>query len=251
MRLRQVALVAEQLAPARHALMTLLGLAADYQDPGVGEFGLENSVMSIGDTFLEVVAPTQAGTSAWRLLQQRGGNGGYMVLLQVDDIELYREHTQALSIRKIWNIDQANTKAFHLHPKDMGATIVSLDWMNPTQAWTWGGEGWETRAAKYVGEITEVDIQTDDPQAVAQHWAEVLRRPVTLTDDHYGIELDQGRINFQVVSDGRGPGVAGLTFAVKDMNALRQRASEMNLSWSGDRLFLCGAWLRFVPATST
>ncbi|MDA9049537.1 VOC family protein [Pseudomonadales bacterium] len=251
MRLRQVALVAEQLAPARHALMTLLGLAADYQDPGVGEFGLENSVMSIGDTFLEVVAPTQAGTSAGRLLQQRGGNGGYMVLLQVDDIELYREHTQALSIRKIWNIDQANTKAFHLHPKDMGATIVSLDWMNPTQAWTWGGEGWETRAAKYVGEITEVDIQTDDPQAVAQHWAEVLRRPVTLTDDHYGIELDQGRINFQVVSDGRGPGVAGLTFAVKDMNALRQRASEMNLSWSGDRLFLCGAWLRFVPATST
>ncbi|MDA9285625.1 VOC family protein [Pseudomonadales bacterium] len=251
MRLRQVALVAEQLAPARHALMTLLGLAADYQDPGVGEFGLENSVMSIGDTFLEVVAPTQAGTSAGRLLQQRGGNGGYMVLLQVDDIELYREHTQALSIRKIWNIDQANTKAFHLHPKDMGATIVSLDWMNPTQAWTWGGEGWETRAAKYVGEITEVDIQTDDPQAVAQHWAEVLRRPVTLTDDHYGIELDQGRINFQVVSDGRGPGVAGLTFAVTDMNALRQRASEMNLSWSGDRLFLCGAWLRFVPATST
>ena len=251
MRLRQVALVADQLAPARDALMTLLGLAADYQDPGVGEFGLENSVMSIGDTFLEVVAPTQAGTSAGRLLQQRGGNGGYMVLLQVDDIELYREHTQALSIRKIWNIDQANTKAFHLHPKDMGATIVSLDWMNPTQAWTWGGEGWETRAAKYVGEITEVDIQTDDPQAVAQHWAEVLRRPVTLTDDHYGIELDQGRINFQVVSDGRGPGVAGLTFAVKDMNALRQRASEMNLSWSGDRLFLCGAWLRFVPATST
>ena len=251
MRLRQVALVADQLAPARDALMTLLGLADDYQDPGVGEFGLENSVMSIGDTFLEVVAPTQAETSAGRLLQQRGGNGGYMVLFQVDDIELYREHTQALSIRKIWNIDQPNTKAFHLHPKDMGATIVSLDWMNPAQAWTWGGEGWETRAAKYVGEIAEVDIQTDDPQALAQHWAEVLRRPVTLTDDHFGIELDQGRINFQAISDGRGPGVAGMTFAVTDMEALRQRASAMNLSWSGDRLFLCGAWLRFVPATST
>ena len=251
MRLRQVALVAEHLAPARDALMTLLGLAADYQDPGVGEFGLENSVMSIGDTFLEVVAPTQPETSAGRLLQQRGGNGGYMVLLQVDDIELYREHTQALSIRKIWNIDQLNTKAFHLHPKDMGATIVSLDWMNPAQAWTWGGEGWEARGAEYVSEITEVDVQSHDPEALANHWAEVLRRPVVIAGDDYGIELDQGRINFQAVSDGRGPGVAGLTFAVSNMEALRQRASAMNLSWSGDRLFLCGAWLRFVPATSS
>jgi len=249
MRLRQVALVAENLAPARQALMTLLGLDADYQDPGVGEFGLENSVMSIGDTFLEVVAPMQPETSAGRLLKQRGGNGGYMVLLQVDDIELYREHTQALNIRKIWNIDQPNTKAFHLHPKDMGATIVSLDWMNPAQAWTWGGAGWEARTAHYVREITEVDLQSADPEALAEHWAKILRRPVTVSGQVPAIELDQGRINFLPISDGRGPGVAGLTLAVSDMAAVRDQAQALNLNWSADRLLVCGTWLRFTSAT--
>ena len=73
MRLRQVAFVAENLMQVREELFQLLGLSEDYADPGVGEFGLENSVMTIGDTFLEVVSPTQTGTTAGRLLERRQG----------------------------------------------------------------------------------------------------------------------------------------------------------------------------------
>ena len=85
-RLRQVAMVAGELAPVRQQIFALLGIERDYADPGVGEFGLHNSVMSMGDTFLEVVAPTREGTTAGRLLSRRGGDGGYMVLAQVDKI---------------------------------------------------------------------------------------------------------------------------------------------------------------------
>jgi hypothetical protein len=244
-RLRQVALVAETLAPVRAQLMALLGLSKDYQDPGVGEFGLENSVMSIGDTFLEVVAPTQPSTAAGRLLQTRGGNGGYMLLLQVDDIDLYRQHTEQLQMRKIWSRDSVNVKAFHLHPKDMGATIVSLDWMQPASAWEWGGPDWQTQAAANATIISAVDIQADDPAALAAHWATILQRPAQQVAGQWQIVLDQGQINFTAITDGRGPGVAGLTFAVPDLAPVQAQAKLLGLNWQNDQLQVCGTWLRF------
>ena len=64
MKLRQIALVARELGPVREAFFAVLGLNADFNDPGVAKFGLENSVMALGDTFLEVVAPVEENTTA-------------------------------------------------------------------------------------------------------------------------------------------------------------------------------------------
>ena len=60
MRLRQVALVAAALPPVKAALFELLGLDDAFVDEGVSQFGLQNIVMTIGTTFLEVVSPIQA-----------------------------------------------------------------------------------------------------------------------------------------------------------------------------------------------
>jgi len=86
MRLRQIALVAKDLAAARADISAVLGIDYAFDDPGVGKYGLRNAVFPIGDTFLEVVSPKEPGTTAGRLLEKRGGDGGYMVILQVDDL---------------------------------------------------------------------------------------------------------------------------------------------------------------------
>ncbi|MEI6419565.1 MAG: VOC family protein, partial [Sphingomonadales bacterium] len=65
-RLRQVALVARDLETAVGELCSRLGLTVCFHDPGVAAFGLHNALMTIGDQFLEVVAPTQPGTTAGR-----------------------------------------------------------------------------------------------------------------------------------------------------------------------------------------
>jgi hypothetical protein len=85
MRLRQIALVATDLAAARADISAVLGVQYAFDDPAVGKYGLRNAVFPIGDTFLEVVSPKESGTTAGRLLEKRGGDGGYMVILQVDD----------------------------------------------------------------------------------------------------------------------------------------------------------------------
>ena len=91
--LRQICLVAEQLAPVIDDLRQILGLEACYIDPGVKVFGLENTLLPVGRNFIEVVAPIAENTAGGRYLQRRGGDGGYMVITQADT-----RQAQALSL---------------------------------------------------------------------------------------------------------------------------------------------------------
>jgi hypothetical protein len=60
--LRQICLVARELEPVLEDLTDILGINRCYVDPGVGVFGLENTLMPIGRNFLEVVAPVEENT---------------------------------------------------------------------------------------------------------------------------------------------------------------------------------------------
>src|SRR5436190_14026376 len=140
MRLRQIALVAEDLERARADITAVLGLGGAFADPGVKAFGLVNAVWPVGDTFLEVVSPKQPGTTAGRLLEKRGGDGGYMAIFQVPDIAEARARLAATHVRTVWNHDakDGTVGATHLHPRDIGGAIVSVDMMQPPERWDWG-----------------------------------------------------------------------------------------------------------------
>src|SRR3954469_18850515 len=101
MRLRQIALVGQDLDACEADIRAILGLDYAYDDPGVGKFGLKNAVFPVGETFLEVVSPKQPGTTAGRLLEKRGGDGGYMVILQVEDIAEARARIAAANARVV------------------------------------------------------------------------------------------------------------------------------------------------------
>ena len=115
-RLRQVALVAGELDPVVGSLCEHFGLEVCFRDPGIATFGLHNALMTIGDQFLEAVAPTQDGTTAGRLLDRRGGDGGYMAIFEVDDLEERIGELEKAGIRTVWNIDRPDIRARHLHP---------------------------------------------------------------------------------------------------------------------------------------
>src|SRR3954469_2842499 len=99
LRLRQAVLVARDLDPVVEQLRGELPLAHPFHDPGVAHFGLRNAVMALGDTFVEVVSPQQEGTWAGRQLDRLGGDGGYMVMFQLDDIAAARERIARLGVR--------------------------------------------------------------------------------------------------------------------------------------------------------
>jgi hypothetical protein len=192
-RLRQAVLVAAELEPVAARLRAELELAEPFADPGVAEFGLRNAVFAVGDTFLEVVSPQQPGAAARRHLARLGGDGGYMVIFQVDDLEAARERVARLGVRVVWQIDLPDMSATHLHPADMQGAIVSLDRPLPPESWRWGGPGWTGHAgAGAAGWICGVTVAVRDPAAAAARWGEVLG--VTPRDD--ALELDGGRVHF-------------------------------------------------------
>lgn len=218
MRLRQVALVAADLDPVEQQIQDQLGVELCFRDPGVGEYGLHNGLFPIGDKFLEVVAPTEDGTTAGRLLDKRGGDGGYMVLLQVDDLTGFEERLADLGVRIVSRPTGAGIVGRHLHPKDIGGAIVSIDETDDWDEWGWAGPTWREHVrTDVVLDLIGVTVQSSDPDAMAARWSEVLDRPV-LDGAIPTIELDEGEIEFVPDSDGRGDGISVFTVRATDEN---------------------------------
>jgi hypothetical protein len=209
-RLRQAVLVARDLEPAYGRLRDALGLGEPFRDPGVGLFGLHNVVCALGDDFLEIVSPTQDGTTAGRHLERRG-EGGYMLIFQLDDLAGARERAHALGVRIVWSIDIDDISASHLHPADLGGTIVSIDRPLPPESWRWGGPDWIGHAGQGApGRLAGVTVRVADPDLIAARWAAVLGLepdgPMLRLDrdQHVTFEPgDQGLTEIAVVLPGR------------------------------------------------
>jgi len=232
MELRQVALVAHRLDPEVAEITRVLGLEVGYRDPEVAVFGLENAVMPIGNTFLEVVSPVRPDTTAGRYLDRRGGDGGYMVIIQVDDLAPHRERVTELGVRIAWEATLGAWSGIHLHPADVGGAILSFDRTDPPTEWPPAGPDWRDHVrTDVVTEIAGVELQSDDPDRLAERWGQVLDRKV---DGDRTIALDRGALRFVAATDSRPEGVGGVDLVAAD----RSRAGECWL--------LCGTRMRFV-----
>jgi hypothetical protein len=240
MRIRQIALVARELEPMAETLCACLDLEVCHRDPGVATFGLENVLIPIGDTFLEVVSPVEDKTTAGRLLERRDGDGGYMVILQTQDLDAERKRMQELGVRIVWEITLDDIASIHLHPRDVGGAILSLDVSEPAGAWRWAGPDWESSVRTDTTEkIVGVELQAADPGAMARRWAEVVGQPlVDAGDAGYEIPLDEGVIRFVAAADGRGDGVSGLDLAVKQPDAILELRKDGFVA-CGTRIRLC------------
>jgi hypothetical protein len=175
-RLRHIALVAGDMDAVATQLRDALGLDAPYlDDPYAPGFGVRNAVFALGDRFLEVMAPTREGTPAGRHLTRRGGDAGYMVMFQCDDVVEARARAVAAGVRLAWELDLPDMSGTHLHPGDMPGAIVALDQPRPPEAWRWAGPDWVGGAGTgAAARLTGVTLAVPDPAAVAARWAEVL-----------------------------------------------------------------------------
>jgi hypothetical protein len=215
-RLRQVALVAADCAQVAGELQEAFSWPEPFHDPGVEVFGLTNAVFTVGDTFVEVVAPKQPGTTAGRYLERRGGDGGYMALFQVPDLPAARARIADLGIRVVWTAELPDIVGTHLHPKDVPGAIVSLDWTEPAGSWRWAGPAWTGQVPEHApGGLAGLTIEVLDPPAVARRWAQVLGLTAEIGDGAADVALPAcGQcLRFVPVPAGRGEGITEVTVA--------------------------------------
>jgi hypothetical protein len=240
-RLRQAVLAVKDLEPIADALRAALGLQEPFRDPGVGEFGLENVVFALGDCFLELVSPTRADTAAGRYLARRGGDGGYMVIFDLEDLEGARSRALELGVRTVWQIDLPDISGTHLHPADMRGAIVSLDRSQPYGTWRWGGPAWTgATAAGAPGRLAGITIAVADPQAVAARWGAVLGVSSSDGLSNGGaavLRLDGGEVRFEAAADERAEGLVEIVLELPH-----------ELPGGAEAIELGGVWLRRIAA---
>ena len=207
MRLRQVVLAAADLPATEAAIEKHFGLSLCYRDPGVATFGLCNALFPVGHQLLEVVSPTEDGTTAGRLLDKRGGDTGYMVILEVDDLDAMRTRIAAAGARIVFEAVEDGIVGLHLHPADVGGAILSIDQPDTWGEWPWAGPDWRDHVrTDVVTGVAAVEIEANDPTAMAARWSEVLGRTVS-GGGGATIVLDEGEIRF-VPAGARGEGVS-------------------------------------------
>lgn len=174
LRVRQVvAAVAD--VDARAADAVAMGLPFVHVDPGVGAFGAVNSLHAAGDTFIELLGERDPGSPVGRHLERLGGDGGYMVIIQVDDLDHHLDRLDDLGVRLVWQGGIDGIRGVHLHPADVGGAILSLDEADPPEAWPWCGPAWTGIAPPTEGSpIGAITLTAADPEAAARRWADLL-----------------------------------------------------------------------------
>jgi hypothetical protein len=218
----------------------------------VDHFGLRNFLMPVGNNFLEVVAPTREDTAGGRYLERRGGDGGYMVITQVDDVDVARARVTGMGIRLVNDGGRGEDRGIQLHPKDVPGAIVELRQnagaADPAGPWSPAGPDWlPARRTGVVSAMTAAEIQADDPAALAARWGAVLDRPVAGGPGGApSIALDDATLRFVPVRDGRGEGLGGLDLAAPDHGRVLQAAQARGCPVDGDTVMVCGIRFRLV-----
>jgi len=248
-RLRQICLVANQLAPVIDDFKNILGLEVCFIDKGVAVFGLENTLMPVGNNFIEVVAPIKENTAAGRYLKRRNGDGGYMVICQCDSHETQlarKARAAAMNIRVAWEHESKSFHGMQLHPADTGGAFFEIDWDakgEPEGNWEpAGGSQWPgARRTEVVKQYQTVELQTADPRGLAERWSSIAELP--LRQDSRGrfeMPLDNASVRFVEAADRRGDGLGGIDIVVNDRQRLLSAAERRGCRVSDDQVMICG-----------
>ncbi|NVN85754.1 MAG: hypothetical protein HXX15_06655 [Rhodopseudomonas sp.] len=249
LRLRQICLVAPSLEPVVSDIAAIMGLRICYRDGNVAKYGLENALLPVDTTLLEVVAPTQPGTAAGRFIERTGGRGGYMAIFSCADPDARGRAAEALGVRIANVIDHAPYHGVQLHPRDCRAAFIEFnhtagsdDILGPYPP---AGPDWQQAIRKDVTQaLVAVEMQSPDPHDLAQHWGRIVGIPAT-TGANGDAEIVLVNCTFHFVEGSR-DAMTALTFRVSDVTRVREAARAKGLEISGDSFALAGVDFRLV-----
>jgi hypothetical protein len=252
MRVRQVALVSGDLQRVTDALGAAFGLQVAYNDPHIHHYGLKNAVLPAGGAFIEVVEPIRDDASAARHLKRRGGDAGYMVIVQVGDAPAEQVRAEDLGVRVVDRIDTPAYYCAHFHPADFGGMLVSFDQQrtetDPLASggdWMPAGPDWSRVQAADVADIAAVVLSAADPHALARRWSELFGRPLDPADPRR-LPLDRGEIRFVAGGEGAPTLIEGLDISVGDRDAVLRKAQAAGLETTADGVRIGGVVMRPV-----
>lgn len=244
MRLRQICLVAPQLAPVISDIAEIMGLSVCYRDGNVAKYGLENALLPVDTILLEVVAPFKDGTTAGRFIEKTGGRGGYMAIFCCDDPDEHGRRANAMGVRTANVIDHAPYHGVQLHPRHCRAAFIEFNHTEGSDdilgAYPPAGPDWQKSIRKDVTQaLVAVEMQSPDPQGLAEHWGKIIG----VAADSSELKLPNATFRFV---KGAGEIMSALEFRVTDPASVLHAAKARGLAVAGNEFLLGGVTFRLV-----
>ncbi|HEY6870749.1 MAG TPA: VOC family protein [Novosphingobium sp.] len=263
LRLRQVVLVARDKAATVAAMDTALGVApvhgsgdlSPYGLPAEGpmseggrqvlaKLGVENLIFPIGADFIEVMFPTRPDGATVGFMDRRGGDSGYMLVLQTDDVARYEVLAQREGVRISHKAEFPHYRDIHLHPRDCGGALLSmarnLPDNSPDGPWYPAGTAWETRAnLSRVAGLAAAELRSPEPAVLAARWGRLLDLPVEAGEGHWLIRLEHGALRFAATAPGQKEGLCGIDLRLRGPGGADAAEADRTLQ-------LCGMTVRLV-----
>lgn len=232
LRFRQVCLVAPALEPVAGDLSFILGLDICFRDPAVGVYGLENALWSVGDMFIEIVAPMKAGTAAGRFLDRSRGHGGYMAIFDCDHPNSRGAACNAMGVSTAVAYTHGALTGVQLHPRDCRAAMIEFNHTEGGDAdsalYAPAGPDWRRHVRKdQTQRIVAIDVETPDPAGLAAHWSRIAATPVTkAADGTPSLQFAEAAVRFVPAAPGAPECIGALTVQCVDPAAVLQRAAS-------------------------
>lgn len=253
LRLRQLCLVAHDLEPVVEDLKAVFDIDVCHRDPAVAKYGLHNALLPIGNSFIEIVAPTRDETTAGRYLERRQGDGGYMVILDTDELDRWKKHVDAIGVRVASSLVTDGYRGLQLHPRDTGGALMEINWSeggaDVNAAYHPAGPHWRAHVRTTVARaIIGAELQSDDPKRLAAKWDQILQKPAREIDGQWRIEVDQASLRFVPAKDGRGEGLGGIDVEVVDRGRVRDAARARGLPLTNEAVIIGGIRFNLIDA---
>ena len=253
LRLRQLCLVAHDLEPVVEDLKAVFDIEVCHRDPAVAKYGLHNALLPIGNSFVEIVAPTKDNTAAGRYLDRRKGDGGYMVILDTDELEQWQRHVDAIGVRVAARLASDGYRGLQLHPRDTGGALLEINWSDGgaelDAAYHPAGRGWHAYVrTTVVKAISGAELQSDRPERLAAKWSEILRKPARPIDGEFRIDVDNASLRFVAATNDRGEGLSGIDLRLTECARVRDVARGRGLAVTDGSVLIGGVRFNLAEA---
>jgi hypothetical protein len=226
--------MAPQLAPAVRTLREAFGLEVAWRDPLAPQWDVENAMLPVGESFLQVCAPLRDGSGAARFLAKHPAGGACIVALECGDLARRRARLAGLGIRVVAELCVPGYQAMQLHPRDSGACMLEFNATEgggaPQGPYGAAGPHWQRAVrCEVVHGLAAIEVRARAPQRLAAHWGQIAEAPVGR--DARGLpELSLGpRVRFGVAGDDEPEGVAAIELACGDPCGAQARALHAGL----------------------
>ena len=241
-RLRQIALVASDRDVVTKQLCDVFDLRVAYHDPALETLGLHNSLVTVNDQFLEVVAPIRENTTAERYRQRRGGDTGYMVIFQTNDHAKYRALVEQHNVRVVADFSAPGFHNMQLHPADTGGVFFEIDQEDDLNKWHPAGQNWrDTVNTTLIHSISSIDVACSNPEHTAQRWSQLLDVPVSIGSNCGMHKLRLGTETIRFVPAGnRGEGLESVEIATSSIDDVITRARKLSLPCNNNSVTIGG-----------